>query len=142
MLTGERVLEPRGPAAAFLLSDAEVESLGGGKKVFPVAVTIGDHVTRGRLARMGDENLIGFSRAAREAAGLEIGGRYDVTIAVDDAPREVEVPEALAAALTPEQRARFDALSYTNRKELARSVAEAKRDETRERRIAKIVDAL
>jgi hypothetical protein len=142
VLTGERLLEPRGPAAAFLLTDAEVASLGQGKKVFPVTVTIGDHVTRGRLARMGDENMIGFSRAAREAAGLEIGARYEVTIALDDAPREVEVPAALAAAMTAEQRARFDALSFTARKEMARSVADAKRDETRERRIAKIVSEL
>jgi hypothetical protein len=142
VLTGERVLEPRGPAAAFLLTDAEVAEIGQGRKAFPVAVTIGGRVTRGRLARMGEENMIGFSRAAREAAGLEIGGRYDVTIELDAAPREVEIPDGLAAAMTSEQRARFDALSFTRRKEMARGVAEAKRDDTRERRIAKALEDL
>jgi uncharacterized protein YdeI (YjbR/CyaY-like superfamily) len=63
---------------------------------------------------------------------------------LDEAPREVEVPPALAAAFAaePELRKRFDALAYTHRKELARSVAEAKREETRERRVAQALDRL
>ena len=137
----KRVLEPRGPAAAFVLTDAEVAELGGGRKAFPVRVTAGDHTFAGRLARMGGANLIGLSRAAREAGGLEIGAEYEVTVALDDAPREVEVPPGLAAALG-DLRPAFDALSPSARKEHARSVAEAKQPETRDRRIAKVLDSL
>ncbi|UTT52553.1 YdeI/OmpD-associated family protein [Microbacterium maritypicum] len=137
------VLTGRGPAAAILLTDEQVASLGAGK-AFPVAVTIGGRTARLRLARMGSENMIGFSKAVRADLGLEIGQEVDAVIRVDSAERTVEVPPGLTAALDadPAVRAAFDALSYTVRKEHARSVADAKQEATRERRIAKIVDAL
>jgi hypothetical protein len=137
------VLTGRGPAAAILLSDEQVASFGAGK-AFPVAVTIGGRTARLRVARMGRENMIGFSKAARADLGLEIGQDVDAVIRVDSAERTVDVPPELAAALDaePSARAAFDALSYSVRKEHARSVTEAKQAATRERRIAKIVDAL
>ena len=63
---------------------------------------------------------------------------------LDDAPREVEVPAALAEALAtaPDARDAFDALSMTHRKEYARWIAEAKRDETRRTRVEKAVAML
>jgi hypothetical protein len=143
MIEFEADLEPMGPAAAFVLSDEQVAEVGAGKKVFPVRVTAGDYAFAGRLARMGGKNLIGLSRAVREAGGLEIGARYAVRVELDTAERTVDVPDALASALDGAGlRERFDALSFTNRKELARSVAEAKREETRERRLAKILEQL
>ncbi|UPL16615.1 YdeI/OmpD-associated family protein [Microbacterium aurugineum] len=137
------VLTGRGPAAAILLTDEQVASFGAGK-AFPVAVTIDGRTARLRLARMGDENLIGFSKAVRAELGVEIGQEIDAVIRVDSAERTVDIPAELAAALDadPAVRARFDALSYSVRKEHARSVAEAKQDATRERRIAKVLDAL
>mgnify|MGYP001618630023 FL=1 len=137
------VLTGRGPAAAILLSDEQVASFGAGK-AFPVAVTIGGRTARLRVARMGSENMIGFSKAVRADLGVEIDQEIEAVIRVDSAERTVDVPAELAAALDadPAVRAAFDALSYTARKEHARSVAEAKQDATRERRITKIVDAL
>lgn len=136
-------LTGRGPAAAILLTDEQVAAFGAGK-AFPVAVTIGDRTARLRLARMGGENMIGFSKAARAELGVEIGQEVDAVIAVDAAERAVEIPPALAEVLDadPALRAAFDALSYTNRKEHARSIAEAKQEATRERRLAKVVEAL
>jgi uncharacterized protein YdeI (YjbR/CyaY-like superfamily) len=68
----------------------------------------------------------------------------EVELALDTAPREVEVPPALATALAGDAAAQaaFDALSFTHRKEYARWVAEAKRPETRERRIAETLARL
>lgn len=137
------VLEPRGPAAAILLSDEQVAGFGAGK-AFPVAVTIGGRTARLRLARMGGENMIGFSKAARAELALEIGQEVDAVIAVDAGERTVDVPPALAEALDADTalRAAFDALSYSVRKEHARSIAEAKQESTRERRLAKVLEAL
>lgn len=136
-------LTGRGPAAAILLTDEQVSSLGAGK-AFPVAVTIDGRTARLRLARMGGENMIGFSKAVRSDLGVEIDQEVDAVIRVDAAERTVEVPPPLAAALDadPALRAAFDALSPSARKEHARSVAEAKQDATRDRRIEKIVAAL
>jgi hypothetical protein len=136
-------LEGRGPAAAIILTDEQVASFGAGK-AFPVAVTIDGRTARLRLARMGGQNMIGFSKAVRAELGVEIDQEVDVVVGLDSAEREVEVPPALSAALDadPALRAAFDALSYSVRKEHARTVAEAKQDATRDRRIAKIVEAL
>ncbi|OIJ32258.1 MULTISPECIES: YdeI/OmpD-associated family protein [unclassified Microbacterium] len=137
------VLTGRGPAAAILLTDEQVASFGAGK-AFPVAVTIGGRTARLRLARMGGENMIGLSKAARADLGVEIDQEVDAVIRLDTAERTVDVPAALAAALDadPAVRAAFDALSPSARKEHARAVAEAKQEATRERRIAKIVESL
>uniref|UniRef100_UPI003D8D577E YdeI/OmpD-associated family protein n=1 Tax=Gordonia sp. B7-2 TaxID=3420932 RepID=UPI003D8D577E len=143
-LTLTTVLEPRGPAAAVILTDEQAAALGGGSKAFPVTITIAGTSRAARLARMGGENMVGLSKAARTELGVEIGEKVDVTITFDDAPREVDVPPALAEALAtdPALGAAFDRLSYTKRKEHARSVADAKKDETRARRVAAVVASL
>ncbi|PYD02516.1 DUF1905 domain-containing protein [Microbacterium esteraromaticum] len=132
------VLEPMGPAGAIVLDDEQVAALSDAK-AFPVVVTIDDRTARLRLARMGGKNLIGFSKAARAELEVELGDEFDVIIAPDADERTVDVPNVLAAALDadPVARAAFDSLSYTRRKEIARSIAEAKQDATRQRRLEK-----
>ncbi|MNI97365.1 hypothetical protein D3C73_1560010 [compost metagenome] len=80
----------------------------------------------------------------RTELGVEADQEIDAVIAVDTGERTVDMPPALADALDahPALRAAFDALSYTNRKEHARSIAEAKQEATRERRLTKIVESL
>lgn len=136
-------LESHGPAAAIILSDEQVAELGAGK-TFPVVVDFGDRSIRLRLARMGDMNMIGFSKASRAEAGVEIGERIDVRIRVDTDERVIEIPLALAEALDadPAVRAAFENLAPSKRKEMARQVAEAKQEETRQRRLEKVLDAL
>ncbi|MCT9820571.1 YdeI/OmpD-associated family protein [Microbacterium sp. W1N] len=136
-------LTPFGPAAAIELTDDEVAELGGGKRA-AVTVTIGDRRARLRLGVMDGRNVIGLSKAARAELGVDVGDTVDVEVALDTAERVVEVPEDLAAALAAEPglRAAFDALPPSQRKERARSVAEAKRAETRERRIRAIVEGV
>ncbi|MET9329110.1 YdeI/OmpD-associated family protein [Tsukamurella sp. NPDC003166] len=135
-------LEPVGPATAIELTDTQVDELGGGKRA-AVRVTIGDRSARLRLAGMGGRNLIGLSKAARKELGVEIGDVVDALIELDGAERTVDLPDDLAAALAEHGlRAAFDALSYTRRKDAARGVADAKRAETRERRIAAVIASL
>ncbi|MBY4127423.1 DUF1905 domain-containing protein [Rhodococcus fascians] len=137
------VLESRGPAAAIVLTDEQVASLGS-TKTPPVRFTIGGQTVAGRIGRMGGENLLGLNKSVRATLGVEAGDTVDVSIELDAEPRTVELPAELATALDAEPgvRAAFDALSPSKRKEHARSVADAKRDDTRDRRIAAIVQAL
>ncbi len=132
-------LQARGPAAAAVLTDEQLAAIGGGAKTPAVQVTVnGGYTFAGRIGRMGGETLLGFNKAVRTAAGVEAGDAVELLVTLDEAPREVDVPADLAAALDadPAIRAAFDALSYSRRKEYARAVADAKRPETRERRIA------
>jgi hypothetical protein len=134
----------RGPAAAIVLDDDQVATVGEGAKRFPVAATVNGYTWRTTVARMRGEFLVGLSRAVREGAGVQAGDTVEVELELDDSPREVDVPEALASALAaqPSLRAIYDSLAYTYRKEYARSVREAKREETRERRVAEVIEKL
>jgi Bacteriocin-protection, YdeI or OmpD-Associated/Domain of unknown function (DUF1905) len=137
-------LQKRGPAAAVVLDDRQVEEIGEGAKRFPVVATVAGYTWRGSVARMKGEFLLGMNREVREAAGVEAGDEVSVEIALDAAERTVEVPAELAAALAGDgdAAAAFEGLAYTHRKEFARWVAEAKKAETRERRVAKALEML
>ena len=137
-------LVSRGPAAAIVLDDEHVAVVGEGAKRFPVVATVNGYTWRTSVARMGGEFLLGLNRAVREEAGVEAGDTVDVELELDTAPREVEVPQALADALAADREAReaFDRLAYTHRKEYARWIDEAKRDETRRRRITQALEML
>jgi hypothetical protein len=143
-LTTTAELVPRGQAAALVLSDEQVATVGEGAKRFPVVATVNGYTWRTSVVRMGGEFIVGLNRAVREAAGVEAGDTVQLELELDTKPREVEVPPALAAALAADDAAlaAFEKLSYTHRKEYARWVAEAKRDETRDRRVAKTIDEL
>ncbi len=141
-ITGELV--PRGPAAALVLTDEQVQAVGDGAKRFPVRATINGHDLRLSVARMGGEYLLGLSKAHRQAAEVTAGDTVECQLELDAAPREVTTPAALAQALAanPPARQAFDGLAYTHRKEFARWIEEAKREETRERRVAKTIEML
>jgi hypothetical protein len=110
----------------------------------PVACTVNGHAYRSRLMVYGGETWLGLTNAFRKQAGLSAGDTVEVVIDRDDAPREVDVPPALQAALDgdPQARAAFEKLSFTHRREYARWVAEAMKDETRERRTARALELL
>src|SRR3954463_14282922 len=107
-------LTPRGPAAAVVLEDEHVAAVGEGAKRFPVVATVNDYTWRATVTRMRGEFLLGLSRAVRHEAGVEAGDTVEVELELDAAPREVEVPEALANALADDPRAgaAFDRLAY------------------------------
>ncbi|MCL2394325.1 MAG: YdeI/OmpD-associated family protein [Acidimicrobiaceae bacterium] len=137
-------LVSRGPAAGILLDDDQVAVLGEGAKRFPVRATVNGYSWRTSVARMGGESLVGLNREVRAGAGVEAGDSVEVTLELDTEPREVEVPADLAAALAAdaEAGARFDAMAFTHRKEYARWVADAKRADTRERRVHQALEMI
>jgi hypothetical protein len=137
-------LQPRGPAAAVVLDAAQVEAVGEGAKRFPVVATVNGYTWRTSVTRMGGEFLLGLNRDARDGAGVQAGDIVDVVLELDSGPREVVVPEALAAALADDPKARvaFEGMSFTHRKEYARWISEAKREETRQRRVRQALEML
>ena len=130
-------------ATGFRVPPEVVAGLGRGKRP-PVHVTIGGHTYRSTVAAYGDVFMLPLAAEHREAAGVAAGDEVDVDVELDAAPREVTVPPDLAAALGRDEDARgfFDDLSYSNRRRIVLSIEEAKTAETRQRRIAKAVEAL
>jgi hypothetical protein len=110
----------------------------------PVTVTIGGHTYRTRIAVYGGQPMVGVSKANRAAAGIDFGDRFDVSLALDEEPRVIEVPEDLAAALAgdAEAAAAFERLAYTHRREYVIWITDAKKPETRARRVAGTLEKL
>ena len=120
-----------------------VAGLGPGQRP-PVRVAIGEYSYRTTVARMGGRFLISLSAENRAAAGVAAGDEVNVDLELDPAPREVELPADLAAALARDDAARaaFEALAYSHRKESVRWITEAKKPDTRTTRITKTVQSL
>jgi bacteriocin resistance YdeI/OmpD-like protein/uncharacterized protein DUF1905 len=127
----------------FQVPPEVVEALGAGKRP-PVRVTINGFTYRSTVAPMGGVFMMGLSAENRAGAKVSGPGVIDVDMELDTAPREVTVPPDLAKALGAEPAARktFDGLSYSNKSWHVLQIAGAKSDETRQRRIAKSVEAL
>ena len=143
-LTFTTTLVKRGPGVAVVLDDDQVAVVGEGAKRFPVAATISGHSWRSTVVRMRGEFLLGLSKETRGAAGVEAGQTVQVTLALDTEERTVEVPPALADALAGDDAAAaaWERLAFTHRKEFARWIEEAKRDETRSRRVQQALEML
>ncbi|KQY46086.1 YdeI/OmpD-associated family protein [Cellulomonas sp. Root137] len=109
---------------------------------FPVVVTINGFSYRSTVTPYRGKTMLPLSSENRSGAGVEAGQEIDVDIEHDDAPRTVEVPDDLAAALGGPARAAFDALSVSRQRAIVDPIEAAKTPETRERRIAKAVDEL
>ncbi|HKD98540.1 MAG TPA: YdeI/OmpD-associated family protein [Micromonosporaceae bacterium] len=130
-------------ATGMSVPEDVVTALGAGKRP-PVRVTINGYTYRTTIAPMGGEYLIGVSAEHRAAAGVAAGEEHDVDVELDTDPREVEVPEDLAAALAVNRAARdfFDTLSNSNKSAYTIWVADAKKEDTRRSRVEKAVEML
>jgi bifunctional DNA-binding transcriptional regulator/antitoxin component of YhaV-PrlF toxin-antitoxin module len=137
-------IELGGKTATGLRVPAEVvEALGTGKRP-PVTVTVNGHTYRSTVAAYSGDYFLPLAAEHRTAAGVAAGDTVEVDVELDTAPRVVEVPADLAAALDaePEARRRFDALSYSHQRRHVLAVEGAKAAATRERRVAAAVAAL
>lgn len=116
--------------------------IGAGKRP-PVVVTVDGYSYKSTVGVMGGRTLISLPKQHRDGAGLKAGDQVRVTLVLDGGNREVDLPPELRAALEAAGlTGRFAGLAYSRRKEYARQVAEAKAEATRERRIAKVLDAI
>jgi hypothetical protein len=110
----------------------------------PLKVTIRGHTWRTTPGVYGGVAYVGLNKDVRAAAGVDAGDRVRVAIELDTEPRTVTVPADLRSVLADdaEARAAFDRLSYTHRREYVEWIEEAKRPETRARRVAGTVEAV
>lgn len=138
------VIELNGKTATGIeVPPGVVDSLAGGRRP-AVAVTIRNHRYRSSIASMGGRFLLPISAEVRAAAGVAAGDDVEVEVVLDTEPRTVGVPEDLAVALAAATGAKeaFDALAYSHRLRWVLAVQNAKKPDTRARRIAEAVAAM
>ncbi|MCV2392715.1 YdeI/OmpD-associated family protein [Actinotalea sp. M2MS4P-6] len=130
-----------GSTTGIPVPDQVVRELG---KRAAVVVAVGGHEFRTTFGTRGGRALIPLSAAHRTAAGVAAGDEVLVHLTADTAPRTVEVPEDLAAAIaaSPTASDAWQRLAPSHRKEHVRAVEAAKKPETRSRRIAAAITKL
>jgi len=130
--------QARAGGAMVLIPKPVADALGGLKQMRVVGTVNGTPYQSSTMPYGGRGLFMGVHKATREAAAVQFGDVVEVVVSLDQRPRVLVMPRELEAALTeePALRLRFDALSFSRRRDLAQPIAEAKRPETRERRLA------
>ena len=129
-----------GNHASLLIPDWVLEELKTNKRA-PLKVTVNGHTYQSTAVGVAGECRVVFPSADRKAAKVNSGDIVEVTLELDSGYREVQMPAELIKALKANGLTKtFDDLSYSKRKEFARQVSEAKTEETRLKRIAKVLN--
>jgi hypothetical protein len=120
-----------------------IEKLASGKRV-PVKITLNGFSYRSTITVMGGRYLIPLSAERRTSANVKGGDKLQITLELDTAPREVEIPAEFKKALDKEKKALafFDSLSYSGKLKYVLPIGQAKTEETRQRRIEKAISDL
>lgn len=144
MVQFHATIEQSGKTATGIRVPPEVvDALGSGKRP-AVRVTINGYTYRTTVGVMGGASMLPLSAENRQAAGVRAGDEVDVDLELDTAPREVEVPGDLAAALEldPEAQSSFEALSYSAKRRHVLSLESAKTPDTRQCRLDTVLTSL
>ena len=132
----------RGGAYVFFPYDVEKEF--GTKGKVAVNVTFDGVPYKGSLFKYSyPQHILGILKSIREQIGKQPGDTVDLAIWKDEELRTVEIPADFRNRLKKESLLPiFEKLSYTHRKEYCRWISEAKKEETRLRRLEKAVETL
>jgi hypothetical protein len=142
---GKLTPTPGGGGGTLVPVPRDVAAKLGLKGMPKIQAVIAGQPYRGSLMPMGDGTwCLGVLKSIQEAAGVEPGDTVTVELSLDTAPRTVEPPADLARAIARDKKmaASWEKLSFTNKKEMARSLDEAKKPETRERRLSAAIAKL
>lgn len=139
----EVTLEQRGGGGTLAEVPIDVPAVFGGKRV-PIVAKVNGHEFRSTIAVYGGKYYVGFNKQVRAAAGVEPGDTFTMELDRDDSPRTVDIPDDLSKAFKGNKTARaaFDELSYTHQKEYVRWITEAKKQDTRDRRVGRALEML
>lgn len=138
------LLSMRGGGHAVSVDPAVAARIGA-KHRSRVKGTLGGATFRSNLVSMGGGLLLGVHKATVQAAGVSVGAPVRIVMEPDDAPRETDtVPPELAAALGKSKAAAgaWEKLAPSHRREYIGYITEAKREETRARRVARTIETL
>jgi hypothetical protein len=129
---------------AYVLFPYDTGKEFGTKGKVPINATFDGVPYAGSLIKYGNPlHMLGLLKAIREQIGKGPGDTVEVVVWKDEAPRTVEVPAQFEKLLKSEGLLPvFEKLSYTHRKEYCRWITEAKKEETRTRRLTQAIEML
>ena len=142
--TFKATIQNAGGGGAFVEVPFDVERIFGSKRP-KVKAMIEGVPYRGTLARMKSEyHILIILNGIREQIGKTFGDEIQVSVELDTEERVIEIPKDLMKELKKNKEAKifFDKLSYTHQKEYVKWIDEAKKEETRQRRVMKTIEML
>src|SRR5579884_3707638 len=133
-----------GMETASLRPPFDVVEVFGRKGRVPVKGTINGFPFRSSLMNMGDGHMMVVNAELRAGGKCKAGDTVKIVMELDEEARNVEVPAYLKKIINsdPQAKERWAKLSFTHQKEYVREIDGAKKQETRERRIAAMMDVL
>lgn len=110
----------------------------------PIRGTINGFPFRSSLMPCGSARMMPVNQTLCRGAGVAPGDIVDVVMERDEEERTVEAPQELKKELAKSKKAqeRWDGLAFTHKKEMANSILGAKQEETKKRRMAKVMQVL
>ena len=137
-------LEGKGTSVAWLNAPFDVIKVFGTRARVPVRGTINGFAFRSSLMPMGGCHGMAINKSMRHGAGVKAGDTVSVVMERDEGKRIVEAPALLKKEMGKSKtaQAKWEKLSFMNKKEIALSISSAKQEETRRRRLAKAMDIL
>ena len=139
-----KLVGQEGSSATGFYAPFDVPAKFGTRARVPVRGTMNGYAFRSSLMPMGGGYCMGVNKTMREGANVKVGDVVDVVLERDEEERTIEVPVELERALKKNKaaRERWEGLAYTTKKEMAAAVTGAKQEETRKRRLAKVMSVL
>lgn len=110
----------------------------------PIRGTINGFPFRSSLMPCGYARMMPVNKTLCQGAGVKPGDIVDVVMERDAEERTVEAPPELERELAKNKtaRTRWDELAFTHKKEMALAISGAKQDETKKRRLEKVMRVL
>jgi hypothetical protein len=129
---------------AYVFFPYDVEKEFGTRGQVPVNATFDGVRYTGSLFKYGKpQHMLGVLKAIRDKRGKSPGDTIDVELWRDEDERTFEISPEFQKLLKKEGLLPFfEKLSYTHRKEYSRWITEAKKEETRVRRLEKAIEML
>jgi hypothetical protein len=129
---------------AYVLFPYDTEKEFATKGKVPVKATFNGVPDAGSLFKYGKpQHVLGVSKAVREQTGKNPGDTIEVVVWRDEEVRTLDVPAEFETLMKEKGLLPFfNKLSYTHRKEYSRWITEAKKEETRLKRLGKAIEML
>jgi hypothetical protein len=139
-----KLVVQEGTSATGFYAPFDVQETFGTRARVPARGTINGYPFRSSLMPMGGGYCVGVNKTMRDGANVKAGDEVDVVLERDKEERTMDAPPELKKELAKNKKARdkWDGLAYTVKKEMALSITGAKQEETKKRRLAKVMQVL
>jgi hypothetical protein len=139
-----KLVVQEGTSATGFYAPFDVPQTFGTRARVPVRGTINGFPFRSSLMPMGGGHCMAVNQTLRDGAKAKAGDEVEIVLERDTAERTIDAPPELKKELAKNKKAqeRWETLAFTVKKEMANSITGAKQEETKKRRLAKVMQVL